>query len=378
MSWFDDNDPEAPQRRAAPSSSPDTYQGVLPPQITVPHDGSTPFDVGAAQAAARKAAGVPDPSANPFSKSSTSADLLSALNAAGATPGSDKAAALTKQYTDALGISGNALPTGGFSVGQYDPTRSKIYLPGTDLKYDNGQWGAHDFGTADQTAANPLDSALLQPYTKTFDYAPFSAPTDVTEQNDPGYQFRLQQGQQALERAAAARGTLLTGGTAKDEQAYGQGFASNEYSNVYNRAAQDYNTNRNNAYQQYLGDESTFYANQNNPFAKLLSLSTLDSQNAMGYAQLNSSNTNAANNLNFNYAQLGANNLNQGANAYGNYTTQAGNAQAAGTVGGANAWQNAFGQAGNTALGLYYNSQYPPNRSPYGGYPGMANPYGGG
>src|SRR5882724_7234324 len=32
----------------------------------------------------------------------------------------------------------------------------------------------------------------------------FKAPTDVTEQNDPGYKFRLQQGQQALENSAAA------------------------------------------------------------------------------------------------------------------------------------------------------------------------------
>ena len=31
----------------------------------------------------------------------------------------------------------------------------------------------------------------------------FQAPTDVTEQNDPGFQFRLQQGQDALQRSAA-------------------------------------------------------------------------------------------------------------------------------------------------------------------------------
>lgn len=364
-SWFDDNTPEDPRR------GPDS--GMLPPQISVPHDGSTPFDVAAAQAQARKLAGVPDPS--PFSRTSTSQDLLDALNKAGAAPGSAQAQALTKQYTDALGISGNALPTPGFSVGQYDPTRSKIYLPGTDLKYANGQWGAHDFGTSDSAGTGLADGSLLQPFTKTFDYAPFSAPTNVTEQNDPGLQERMKLGEDALQRIAAARGTLLTGGTAKDVVAFGQNFGSNEYANVYNRAAQDYNTNRNNAYQQYLGDESTFYANQNNPFAKLLATASLDQQGQLGFATLNSNNLNAANNLNYNYTALGANNVNQGANAYGNYTTQGGNAQSAGTVAGGNAWQNAFGQAGNTALGLYYNSQYPPNgRYPYSS-PGAGTGY---
>lgn len=73
----------------------------------------------------------------------------------------------------------------------------------------------------------------------------FTAPTNVTEQNDPGYQFRLQQGQQALERSAAAHGDLLSGGTGKALQRYGQDYASNEYGNVYNRALQTYNTNYN-------------------------------------------------------------------------------------------------------------------------------------
>jgi hypothetical protein len=56
----------------------------------------------------------------------------------------------------------------------------------------------------------------------------FQAPTAATEQNDPGFQFRLQQGQQALERSAAAKGGLLTGGTAQAEQQFGQDYASNE------------------------------------------------------------------------------------------------------------------------------------------------------
>lgn len=68
----------------------------------------------------------------------------------------------------------------------------------------------------------------------------FKAPTDVTEQNDPGYQFRIKQAQQGFERSAAARGQLLSGGTLKALQRYTQDYASNEYANVYGRAASEY------------------------------------------------------------------------------------------------------------------------------------------
>src|ERR1022692_84566 len=43
----------------------------------------------------------------------------------------------------------------------------------------------------------------------------FTSPTAAEAQATPGYQFQLQQGQQALQRSAAAKGGLLSGGTAK-------------------------------------------------------------------------------------------------------------------------------------------------------------------
>jgi|APGre2960657404_1045060.scaffolds.fasta_scaffold04629_4 hypothetical protein len=52
---------------------------------------------------------------------------------------------------------------------------------------------------------------------------------------DPGYAFRFEQGQKALERSAAARGGLISGNTGGALQKYGQGMASQEYSNAYNR-----------------------------------------------------------------------------------------------------------------------------------------------
>ena len=52
---------------------------------------------------------------------------------------------------------------------------------------------------------------------------------------DPGYQFRLKEGMQGLERSAASRGGLLSGGTLKGIQRYGQDMASQEYQNAFNR-----------------------------------------------------------------------------------------------------------------------------------------------
>ena len=54
-------------------------------------------------------------------------------------------------------------------------------------------------------------------------------------QQDPGYAFRLGEGQKALERSAAARGGLLGGATGKALVNYGQQAGSQEYQNAFNR-----------------------------------------------------------------------------------------------------------------------------------------------
>lgn len=53
-------------------------------------------------------------------------------------------------------------------------------------------------------------------------------------QNDPGYNFRLQQGQTALDRFLSARGGRLGGSALKAGVNYNQNFASNEYQNMLN------------------------------------------------------------------------------------------------------------------------------------------------
>ena len=64
------------------------------------------------------------------------------------------------------------------------------------------------------------------------EYTPFG----MTQfQADPGYAFRLAEGQKALERSAAARGGLLSGATGKALARYGQEMGSQEYMNAFNR-----------------------------------------------------------------------------------------------------------------------------------------------
>jgi hypothetical protein len=52
---------------------------------------------------------------------------------------------------------------------------------------------------------------------------------------DPGYGFRLAEGQKALDRQAAARGGLISGGALKAATRYGQEMGSQEYTNAFNR-----------------------------------------------------------------------------------------------------------------------------------------------
>jgi hypothetical protein len=80
-------------------------------------------------------------------------------------------------------------------------------------------------------------------YAKDFSMSDFTA--------DPGYAFRLSEGQKALERSAAARGGLVSGGTGKALTRFGQDMGSQEYTNAFNR----YQTNR---------------ANQLNPLGSLM------------------------------------------------------------------------------------------------------------
>jgi len=64
-------------------------------------------------------------------------------------------------------------------------------------------------------------------------------------EKDPGYKFRVEQGERSMERGAAARGKLLSGQQQKALLGYGQEMGSQEYQNTFNRAAQEWGMNAN-------------------------------------------------------------------------------------------------------------------------------------
>lgn len=125
-------------------------------------------------------------------------------------------------------------------------------------------------------------------------------------QADPGYQFTLQEGQKALDRASAAGGKYYSGAAIKGLTDYNQNSASKQYQSAYDR----YNTNQTNLYNRLAG--------------------------VSGVGQTASSSDAAA----------GQN----AANQISSNITGAGNSQAAGTVGQANAWSTGLNGIGNNAV----------------------------
>lgn len=92
-----------------------------------------------------------------------------------------------------------------------------------------------------------------------FSFPSFQAPSYADAANDPGYQFSLGQGEQALQQSAAARGVINGGGTLKDVLNYGQAAGAQQYGNVFNRALTGWKENLGNAFQTY----QTNYQTQN-------------------------------------------------------------------------------------------------------------------
>lgn len=86
-------------------------------------------------------------------------------------------------------------------------------------------WRKAGIGALNQLTAGTAgpQAAYMKPFTM----------ADYTQ--DPGYQFRLNEGLKALDRSASARGGLLSGAALKGITRFGQDTASQEYQNAYQR-----------------------------------------------------------------------------------------------------------------------------------------------
>lgn len=146
---------------------------------------------------------------------------------------------------------------------------------------------------------------------------------------DPGYQFRMQQGEQAINRAAAAAGRYDSGRALKDLTEFNSGLASQEFGNAYNRWNLD----------------------QTNIYNRLSGLAGTGQQTATQLANLGSNMASNIGNLTV-----------AGGNAMASNYLNAGNAGAAGIIGQANAWSNALGGATN-ALSQYFTNRNAPSQT---------------
>jgi len=134
----------------------------------------------------------------------------------------------TAQAVESYSIPG----TGGYGAGQ-------TWMP--DLGGGEGRW--------DMTPGSPGTAATTGYRVGTNEFATMDAAQKYANANTtggtayggytktPGYDFRLQQGQDSLDASAASRGGLFSGASMKAATQYGQDYATGEYGNYMNRLA---------------------------------------------------------------------------------------------------------------------------------------------
>ena len=103
----------------------------------------------------------------------------------------------------------------------------------------------YDLGRADLAPYRDQGvKSLAQLATGTADGGEFNRNFTLADFNkDPGYEFRQGEGMKGVERSAAARGGILSGGALKAIARYNSDFASGEYGKAYDRFNND-NTSR--------------------------------------------------------------------------------------------------------------------------------------
>lgn len=179
----------------------------------------------------------------------------------------------------------------------YDPSQLQAFF---DAQGQGGGYGAQggSLGSAMGQDASQYNPAIGS-------YGSLMTPFSQTNwQTDPGYQFRLSEGAKALERSAASKGMSLSGAQQQALSRYNQGFASNEYGNVYGR----YNNDQTNQFNR-LSSMAGLGQQANNSMANV----GMNTANQIGSNQLGAGNANAA------AWTAGTGALSNGLNSWNNY-----------------------------------------------------------
>ena len=121
---------------------------------------------------------------------------------------------------------------GSTLVGAYSANRAAQTQAGAMDRSADLQYRQYQEDVARQKPFYDVGVNALPELVEASKYQPF---TMDKFQADPGYAFRLSEGTKALERSAAARGGLLSGGTGKALTRFGQEMGSQEYTNAFNR-----------------------------------------------------------------------------------------------------------------------------------------------
>lgn len=263
---------------------------------------------------------------------------------------------------------------------------------GNDLRYQAGlgATGATDAaGTAIAGMNTAVEGAnrLLNPYTELGTQAAGRlqeglapdgefgrTPTLAELQMDPGYAFRKQQGEQAIERSAAARGGVLGGGVLKDLTTFSQGAASQEYKNAFDRFRQTTQDRYSNLFQatragqEAAGRQGTaltsgaeYTGTVGNRAAEFGGSLTTDAARTAGGWGVNASNLAATNQI-------------QAATQANQYNTNAAFQDASGIIGGVNAINNAITGGVRAVSPIFNRLQNPSSDWAYGATGPMQGP----
>lgn len=228
---------------------------------------------------------------------------------------------------------------------QFDQTRqdlapySQAGQTGINALLDRMKAGGGSYGNQTDmqyTAPDPYKSG-------TFSFTP------ADYQSSPGFQFQLQKGLDTVNSNMAARGASNSGAAQKALASYATGLLNQDYNNQRNFAYDQFNNDRNFGYNQSLNDRNFGYGQYTDQRNYLTGRYDTGTNALMGLVGIGQNAAAGTGNAGANYASAAG-------NAYANNAATIGNAAMA----NASNTSNLMGQGVN-ALAYYYG-----NRSPVG------------
>ncbi len=242
----------------------------------------------------------------------------------------EAAANAGKEVTDAVAATNPEVTAAATKAGQQVIDTSKDAATGVYNVTGQANNLLNPYAKAGSVAADALEKGIAPggDFNKT--------PTKEDIQIDPGFAYRQQQAEQALERSAAAHGGVDNGGYLRDLNKEVQGSASQEYQAAFNRFITSQQSRYNNVFGVAgLGKDASATMGAN-----LIGAGKYGGDTSIAASRYAGDNDLAATNLTTGRTV-------QGANTDADYKTQGANAQAAGKVAGSNAiWGGVNGAVG--------------------------------